>query len=130
MWILLLHIIAFGNIIHEKEDLCYSLTLRSIKERAKEISEYIKENKFLTLPSLRTKLMEDALETCIDSITPEDLIFLRKDSMLHLDNYQNLTNVPLQKYKNLQDVKVSNSFLEKRSEITKRIALNLRDYNL
>lgn len=129
MWIFLIAVSVIADLIETKEDVCYLLANRHFRDRSEEIQEYISKNGILTRPSLKSKLVEDSFDMCVNAITLEELGELRQNFLKKYSEFFHLTRVPLNKYKNFQDVKVSKEFADRSIEIAKRAAMNPRQFS-
>ena len=128
MWLILLIFLTNSLDFEKKEEVCLIAAQRSLKERIHEINDYMKTNTLISSPSIKPKLIEDSFELCIETITIEELQNFNRNFLRDFKNYSHLVMVPLTKYKNLQDVKLSPSFSDKRNDIMKRVSMKSREF--
>jgi hypothetical protein len=125
MWLFLVLLQTWSMNPQEKEDFCYTLSMRSTRERSSEIQAYIASIKIISEPALKSKLIEDAFTMCLSQ---SDLDAIPGDLSVYKSykSYEKYVKVPLAKYKNLQDLKISLAFSEKKPEIARRSIMNPR----
>ena len=129
MWIVMIAALVASVSLEDREDVCYMLAIRYVRDRDHEIKTYVESNKIISIPSLKSKMIQDAFDVCVDTVQDEVMPALRKDMLRNPKDFYYLTNVPINKYKNYQDVKVSEGFLEKKLEITRRASMNPRVFS-
>lgn len=112
--------------LEDKEDFCYVMAARHVRGRSQEIDEYLEKNQNIGIPSIRAKLLEDTFYACVDE---PGLDYYVEDMVLkYFDKYMDLVKVPLEKYKTMQDVKVSHEFSKNKPEYVKRAMMKPKSY--
>ena len=119
-------VVASAITLEDKEDFCYLLAVKHMRDRTQEIEDFLSSSKVLQMPSLRAKLLEDTFNSCVEE---SKLDYYAEDLVLkYFDRYKDLVKAPLDKYKTLQDVKVSQSFSKNKPDIIKRATMKPRSF--
>ena len=114
-----------GSKFQKKEETCLVLASRSIKEREKEITQFLSKHPSFDKKDLSDKLTEDSYDFCMSLITIKEISSLGGIATRPYSTYSHLVSVPLEKtYKTAKDLKVSSTFSEYRVEVSKRIAMS------
>ncbi|OMJ84546.1 hypothetical protein SteCoe_14356 [Stentor coeruleus] len=116
MWYFLLLLSSSAITFEEKENFCYILATRSLRERKGEIADHIKLHPHLSEPAIKPKLLEDAFYTCMGEKSLDDI---PEDSQIFnsYSNYASFAYVPLEKYTTFQDLKLTPEFTKKKGDI-------------
>lgn len=123
---LLFGIVSAGVSLEDKEDFCYVMAARHVRGRNQEIDEYLETNQNLGIPSIRAKLLEDTFYACVDE--PKLDYYVEDMVLKSFDKYKDVLQVPLDKYKTMQDVKVSHEFSKNKPEYVKRAMMKPKSY--
>lgn len=109
----------------DKENFCYILATRSLRERKNEVLAYLKLHPHLTEPAIKPKLLEDAFNTCMSEKSLDDI---PDDSQIFqsYSNYAPFAHVPLEKYTTFQDLKLNPEFTQKKGEILRKTMMKPR----
>lgn len=105
-----------------KEDSCYMLSSHLVRTITDEIRDYVYTNPYLKEAEVRIKSIEQSFWYCMDKMTDKEALEISKNSRKEYSKYMNLFKVDLQKFKSIEDVRLSKEFIEKRSQISKRIS--------
>lgn len=123
---MLFFVLVAAITLEDKEDFCYLLAVKHIRSRSQDIDEFLASSTALEMPSLRAKLLEDTFTACVEE---PKLDYYSEDTVLkYFEKYKDLVKAPLEKYKTLQDVKVSHTFSKSKPEIIKRATMKPRSY--
>ncbi|OMJ68186.1 hypothetical protein SteCoe_34437 [Stentor coeruleus] len=105
-----------------KEDSCYMLSSHLVRTITDEIRDYVYANPYLKETEVRIKSIEESFWHCMDKMTDKEALEISKNSRKEYSKYMHLFKVDLQKFKSIEDVRLSKEFIEKRSQISKRIS--------
>ena len=117
MFLLLFYLVS-GISIENKEDQCFLLASHLIREKHEEIVKIIKTSSHLKFPEVKLKAIEDDYYYCMEHITNEEVSAIMTNKRKEYSTYLHLMSSSIRNFQTLDDIKLSDEFIEKRNEIS------------